>query len=121
MAARPTMRCCARLIRNATPTRSIRTLSTSAALGQETGTRSTPTGNRPTHFGYETVTETEKQERVAGVFTSVAESYDKMNDFMSFGVHRLWKWVAPVDLYATIRLTQFTNLVFPTEIISCRR
>ncbi|KAJ4266290.1 2-hexaprenyl-6-methoxy-1,4-benzoquinone methyltransferase [Fusarium torreyae] len=51
----------------------------------------TPTGDRPTHFGYETVTESEKQQRVAGVFTSVAESYDKMNDFMSLGIHRLWK------------------------------
>ncbi|KAK7218142.1 hypothetical protein V2G26_006145 [Clonostachys chloroleuca] len=51
----------------------------------------TPTGDRPTHFGYETVTESEKQQRVAGVFTSVAESYDKMNDLMSLGVHRLWK------------------------------
>ncbi|KAL3962734.1 hypothetical protein ACCO45_004257 [Purpureocillium lilacinum] len=51
----------------------------------------TPTGNRETHFGYETVTEAEKQQRVAGVFSSVAESYDRMNDFMSLGIHRLWK------------------------------
>ncbi|EWG41872.1 ubiquinone biosynthesis methyltransferase [Fusarium verticillioides 7600] len=55
------------------------------------GDKSTPTSDRPTHFGYETVTEAEKQQRVAGVFTSVAESYDKMNDFMSLGIHRLWK------------------------------
>ncbi|KAM0451468.1 hypothetical protein ACHAO4_006143 [Trichoderma viride] len=53
--------------------------------------KSTPTSDRPTHFGYETVTESVKQERVAEVFTSVAESYDKMNDLMSMGVHRLWK------------------------------
>ncbi|KAJ4175518.1 2-hexaprenyl-6-methoxy-1,4-benzoquinone methyltransferase, partial [Fusarium falciforme] len=46
---------------------------------------------RPTHFGYETVTEGEKQLRVAGVFSSIAESYDKMNDLMSLGIHRLWK------------------------------
>lgn len=51
----------------------------------------TSTSSRETHFGYETVTEGEKQERVAGVFHSVAETYDKMNDFMSLGVHRLWK------------------------------
>ncbi|POR33107.1 2-methoxy-6-polyprenyl-1,4-benzoquinol methylase, mitochondrial [Tolypocladium paradoxum] len=51
----------------------------------------TSTSSRETHFGYETVTEGEKQERVAGVFHSVAESYDKMNDLMSLGVHRLWK------------------------------
>ncbi|OAA51605.1 ubiquinone biosynthesis methyltransferase coq5 [Metarhizium rileyi] len=51
----------------------------------------TPTADRETHFGYEKVTESEKQDRVAGVFSSVAESYDKMNDFMSLGIHRLWK------------------------------
>lgn len=56
----------------------------------------TPTSDRPTHFGYETVTEAEKQQRVAGVFTSVAETYDKMNDFMSLGIHRLWKYVKAV-------------------------
>ena len=44
-----------------------------------------------THFGFEQVPLTEKQRRVAGVFTSVASKYDLMNDLMSFGVHRLWK------------------------------
>lgn len=53
-----------------------------------------PDPSRPTHFGYETVTESEKRERVAGVFTSVAESYDRMNDLMSFGWHRIWKSVS---------------------------
>ncbi len=28
---------------------------------------------------------------VHGVFESVATKYDKMNDAMSFGIHRLWK------------------------------
>jgi demethylmenaquinone methyltransferase/2-methoxy-6-polyprenyl-1,4-benzoquinol methylase len=44
-----------------------------------------------THFGYEEVPVVEKQQRVAGVFTSVASKYDLMNDLMSMGVHRLWK------------------------------
>lgn len=44
-----------------------------------------------THFGYETVNESDKAQRVAGVFNSVAERYDLMNDLMSFGMHRLWK------------------------------
>jgi len=44
-----------------------------------------------THFGFEDVPVSEKQKRVAGVFTSVASKYDVMNDLMSFGVHRLWK------------------------------
>ena len=44
-----------------------------------------------THFGFETVAEEEKAKRVAGVFTSVADKYDVMNDLMSVGLHRLWK------------------------------
>ncbi len=44
-----------------------------------------------THFGYETVKETEKARRVEGVFSSVAQKYDIMNDLMSAGLHRLWK------------------------------
>ncbi|WP_434017241.1 bifunctional demethylmenaquinone methyltransferase/2-methoxy-6-polyprenyl-1,4-benzoquinol methylase UbiE [Thalassotalea sediminis] len=44
-----------------------------------------------THFGYKTVDTTEKESKVAGVFHSVAQQYDIMNDLMSFGIHRLWK------------------------------
>ena len=44
-----------------------------------------------THFGYETVAEQEKARRVREVFDSVAKRYDIMNDFMSAGMHRLWK------------------------------
>ena len=44
-----------------------------------------------THFGYQTVTEEEKTEKVKEVFHSVADRYDVMNDMMSLGVHRLWK------------------------------
>jgi demethylmenaquinone methyltransferase/2-methoxy-6-polyprenyl-1,4-benzoquinol methylase len=44
-----------------------------------------------THFGYEQVPETEKARRVEGVFSSVADRYDLMNDLMSLGLHRLWK------------------------------
>ena len=77
---------------------------------------------KTTHFGFETVAESEKQARgtpyspdhhismsisrptgnfmliprhclyvVAGVFSSVASSYDTMNDLMSVYTHRLWK------------------------------
>lgn len=48
-------------------------------------------GDEETHFGYQTVKKSEKQEKVAQVFTSVAKKYDIMNDLMSFGIHRLWK------------------------------
>jgi demethylmenaquinone methyltransferase/2-methoxy-6-polyprenyl-1,4-benzoquinol methylase len=47
--------------------------------------------SKTTHFGFETVEETEKAKRVAGVFNSVADNYDIMNDLMSVGLHRLWK------------------------------
>lgn len=62
-----------------------------------------------THFGFETIDEGLKEQKgriklyacctktmkltktVAGVFSSVASSYDTMNDLMSLGIHRLWK------------------------------
>lgn len=44
-----------------------------------------------THFGFETVDEAEKAQRVRGVFDSVASKYDVMNDLMSMGLHRAWK------------------------------
>jgi len=42
-------------------------------------------------FGYEQVTPPEKTARVGKVFTNVARNYDRMNDAMSAGMHRLWK------------------------------
>ena len=47
--------------------------------------------DKQTHFGYQTVNESEKAGRVAQVFHSVAKNYDLMNDVMSGGLHRLWK------------------------------
>jgi len=47
--------------------------------------------NETVSFGYEDVAPAEKTQRVGGVFTSVASSYDLMNDAMSGGMHRLWK------------------------------
>lgn len=77
---------------------------------QRTESRSQSTSQeRTTHFGFETVPESEKEARgnyyfivgprnylayifiVAGVFSNVATSYDTMNDCMSLGIHRLWK------------------------------
>ena len=71
-----------------------------------------PQNGRTTHFGFETVPESFKESKgqccrcrpykhslytdlswsiVGAVFSSVASSYDTMNDLMSLGVHRLWK------------------------------
>jgi len=44
-----------------------------------------------THFGNREVPLTEKQTLVDGVFSSVANRYDLMNDLMSAGLHRAWK------------------------------
>jgi demethylmenaquinone methyltransferase/2-methoxy-6-polyprenyl-1,4-benzoquinol methylase len=60
----------------------------------------TDQSEQTTHFGFETVPETEKAGRVQGVFGSVASKYDVMNDAMSMGIHRIWKdammdWLAP--------------------------
>jgi demethylmenaquinone methyltransferase/2-methoxy-6-polyprenyl-1,4-benzoquinol methylase len=57
-------------------------------------------GTGTTHFGFRDVAEGEKAGLVHGVFSSVASSYDVMNDVMSFRIHRLWKeamidWMAP--------------------------
>ena len=44
-----------------------------------------------THFGSRQVPTEEKSALVRGVFDSVVDKYDLMNDLMSFGAHRLWK------------------------------
>lgn len=46
---------------------------------------------KQTHFGFRDVPISEKQRLVSSVFSSVAPSYDLMNDLMSVRVHRLWK------------------------------
>jgi demethylmenaquinone methyltransferase/2-methoxy-6-polyprenyl-1,4-benzoquinol methylase len=51
-------------------------------------------------FGYRRVAREEKPALVRGVFESVADRYDLMNDLMSGGIHRLWKremveWLRP--------------------------
>ncbi|WWD17450.1 hypothetical protein CI109_101891 [Kwoniella shandongensis] len=46
---------------------------------------------KTTHFGFREVLEEQKETLVGGVFSSVASSYDLMNDSMSLGIHRLWK------------------------------
>jgi len=47
--------------------------------------------DKKTHFGFESVDESEKAKKVGAVFESVAPKYDLMNDLMSAGLHRLWK------------------------------
>jgi len=44
-----------------------------------------------THFGFRDVPVDEKEDLVRGVFNSVADNYDVMNDLMSGTLHRYWK------------------------------
>lgn len=46
-----------------------------------------------TSFGFKEVKSQDKQGLVANVFNDVASKYDLMNDLMSFGLHRIWKWL----------------------------
>ncbi|KDN41877.1 hypothetical protein K437DRAFT_258100 [Tilletiaria anomala UBC 951] len=61
--------------------------SSSSAASGGLGGAADPT----THFGFRTIPESTKETLVGGVFSSVASSYDLMNDAMSLGIHRLWK------------------------------
>lgn len=45
----------------------------------------------PVSFGYKDVAPAEKTALVGEVFSRVARRYDIMNDFMSGGLHRVWK------------------------------
>ncbi|KAF9613239.1 hypothetical protein IFM89_006340 [Coptis chinensis] len=54
-------------------------------------TRTCLVHSHATSFGFKDVPEEDKSRLVGNVFSSVASSYDLMNDLMSGGLHRLWK------------------------------
>ncbi|XP_011882749.1 PREDICTED: 2-methoxy-6-polyprenyl-1,4-benzoquinol methylase, mitochondrial isoform X2 [Vollenhovia emeryi] len=56
---------------------------------------------KSTHFGFQTVKESEKTQAVYNVFENVANSYDLMNDAMSMGIHRIWKDIFVQELGPT--------------------
>lgn len=61
-------------------------------MSEDTYSSAGNTGRTPAaHFGRRNVAPDEKTRLVRGVFDSVADRYDLMNDLMSMGVHRLWK------------------------------
>jgi len=72
-----------------------------------------------THFGYKTVDEQQKAGLVRGVFDSVADSYDVMNDLMSLGIHRLWKRFA-IELAGVRRSQQVLDLASGTGDLADR-
>lgn len=44
------------------------------------------------YFGFKKIKKTEKTSLVNKIFYDIANNYDLMNDIMSFGIHRLWKY-----------------------------
>lgn len=72
-----------------------------------------------THFGYRTVRTEEKAGMVRGVFDSVADKYDVMNDVMSMGIHRLWKRFA-VELAGVRRGHKILDLASGTGDLADR-
>jgi len=75
-------------------------------------------------FGEKPVTPEEKTDGVIGVFDSVADRYDAMNDFMSIGIHRLWKdhFIRMIRPRATItgRPTDYLDVAGGTGDIAFR-
>ncbi len=43
-------------------------------------------------FGHKVVDSNQRDKLIRSVFQRVAPRYDLMNDLMSMGIHRLWKW-----------------------------
>ncbi|KNE64445.1 ubiquinone/menaquinone biosynthesis methyltransferase [Allomyces macrogynus ATCC 38327] len=86
-AARPLLTSAAR----ATPATTAAAAATAARLSTTRMLRDQHDASGTTHFGFRTVREEDKESLVRGVFSSVADNYDLMNDAMSGGVHRCWK------------------------------
>lgn len=61
--------------------------------------------NLNTDFGFRTVKSKEKPTLVKAVFDSVAYKYDIMNDLMSLGIHRIWKYIFLKELSPRPSLT----------------
>ncbi|KAJ3081769.1 2-hexaprenyl-6-methoxy-1,4-benzoquinone methyltransferase [Quaeritorhiza haematococci] len=76
---------------NAAYTTSTATNGSAQQQQSSTDTTKAQEESKTTHFGFKTVLEDEKEQLVGKVFGNVAQSYDIMNDVMSFGIHRLWK------------------------------
>ena len=64
-----------------------------------------------THFGKSTIPRNEKSEKIKALFDDVAQNYDLMNDLMSFGLHRVWK-------YITVRYLPLSNAQHVLDIAS---
>ena len=77
------------------------------------------TNEKTTHFGFKQVPIADKARHVAGVFSSVAEKYDVMNDVMSLGSHRIMKQFA-VELTAARKGHAILDLAGGTGDLTAR-
>ncbi|KAG5337430.1 COQ5 protein, partial [Acromyrmex charruanus] len=67
----------------------------------KTTSTSSENDERSTHFGFQTIKESQKAQEVYTVFENVANSYDMMNDAMSMSIHRIWKDIFVQELGPT--------------------
>ncbi|XP_018369359.1 PREDICTED: 2-methoxy-6-polyprenyl-1,4-benzoquinol methylase, mitochondrial isoform X2 [Trachymyrmex cornetzi] len=67
----------------------------------KTTSTSSEDDERSTHFGFQTIKESQKAKEVYAIFENVANSYDMMNDAMSMGIHRIWKDIFVQELGPT--------------------
>lgn len=72
-------------------------------------------------FGFEQVDYDQKIHKVKEVFSSVADSYDLMNDAMSLGVHRVWKneFVHQIGSIRPRKIVDEEGKVIRTEPLRC--
>src|SRR2546430_12752289 len=80
--------------------------------------RTAMTDERSTDFGFQRVPREDKARRVRGVFDSVADHYDLMNDLMSAGMHRIWKRFTLA--LANLRSEEHTSELQSQSNIVCR-
>ncbi|GAB1866346.1 2-methoxy-6-polyprenyl-1,4-benzoquinol methylase, mitochondrial [Camponotus japonicus] len=71
--------------------RYLKTVITKCNYSKTTNFASSENNEKTTHFGFQTIKESEKTNEVHTVFENVANYYDIMNDTMSMGIHRIWK------------------------------
>lgn len=79
----------------------------------------TDKSEKETHFGYQTISENEKTQKVYEVFENVANKYDIMNDAMSFFIHRVWKDIF-IQRLAPTQGTQLLDVAGGTGDIAFR-
>ena len=79
------------------------------------------TSDKKIDFGFQEVEYDQKVKKVAEVFSSVADSYDLMNDAMSLGIHRLWKddFVKQIGPLKPRKILDDKGVVTSSEPLKC--